>query len=136
MNERERLVNAMKKLLAILVISLMIFIISGCSKNDEIQNRKSHSLSSEEIVNLDLAESGIERQRSIDDICVHEEPLVYKENVYNESGVLVQYIRYEYDENNRYKTIPLILLLIIHIFTYQKSVIKAIILLVVNNVYP
>lgn len=112
MNERERLVNAMKKLLAILVISLMIFIISGCSKNDEIQNRKSHSLSSEEIVNLDLVESGITRQRSIDDICVHEEPLVYKENVYNESGVLVQYIQYEYDEKNRYKTI----------YNYQKKV--------------
>lgn len=101
----------MKKLLLVSVISLMILAVSVCGKNNEIQNSKSPNLSIEEIVNLDLAESGIARKRSIDDICVHTEPLVYKENVYNESGELVQYYQYEYDEFNRYKTV----------YNYQKN---------------
>lgn len=100
----------MKKMLAMLVVSLIIFVISGCGKN-EIQNRKSQSLSKEEIVNFDLAEKGIARVRSIDEICIHAAPLVYKENVYDESGELIQYIQYEYDEYNRYKTI----------YNYQKN---------------
>lgn len=101
----------MKKIFLVSVISLMIFAVSGCGRNNEIQNSKSPSLSSEEIVNRDLAESGISRMRSIDDICVCTEPLVYREHVYNESGELVQYYQYEYDEFNRYKTV----------YNYQKN---------------
>jgi len=105
------MVIIMKKILVVFFTGLMILMVSGCGKNDEIQNRKAQNLSSEEIINLDLSENGTDRMLSINDICVHTEPLVYKENIFNESGELVQFIQYEYDECNRYKTI----------YNYQKN---------------
>ena len=46
--------------------------------------------------------------RSIDDLYVHEKPLVKRMNAYNDNGgelKLSGYILYEYDEKNRYKTV-------------------------------
>lgn len=99
----------MKRMLAV-VVSLMVATLSGCGTN-EIQNSRSQSLSNEEVIALDLSENGLAKEKTINDICVHSEPLIYKENIYNESGELVQFYLYEYDEFNRYKTI----------YNYQKN---------------
>lgn len=89
---------------------LMLLVMSGCGMK-EIQNNKAQKLSAEEKAILDLTENGSAKTRSINEICVQEEPLVMRENVYNESGVLVQYFQYEYDQFNRYKTV----------YNYQKD---------------
>lgn len=100
----------MKRVLEAVAVSLIVVALSGCG-NNEIQNSKSQSLSNEEVIALDLSEKGQAKERSINDICVHSEPLIYKENIYNEFGELVQFYLYEYDEFNRYKTI----------YNYQKD---------------
>lgn len=100
----------MKKIFFILMTGLMLLVMSGCGMK-EIQNNKAQKLSAEEKAILDLTENGSAKTRSINEICVQEEPLVMRENVYNESGVLVQYFQYEYDQFNRYKTV----------YNYQKD---------------
>ena len=45
------------------------------------------------------------KERSIDELCVHQEPLVSRENIFNGNGVLTEYFTYEYDEKNRYRTV-------------------------------
>ncbi len=102
--KEERAVMIMKKALAIFVFALSILVVFICRSNGSFEEKTSN-LSKKDAIELDLTESGTAKARSINDICVHEKPLTYKENMYDESGELAQYFQYEYDDLNRYKTI-------------------------------
>lgn len=60
---------------------------------------------------FDLEKESGQVSRSIDDLYAQKEPLVARENIFNDENDLVQYMTYEYDENNRYSTVS----------TYQKN---------------
>lgn len=89
---------------AILLIALLT--LTGCeSKKQNIENLR--ILSETEKSALDLKQDDKQRERSIDDLCAHEEPLVLLEKIYNENDEMVQFITYEYDDKNRYTTVKI-----------------------------
>jgi len=91
----------MKNITISALLMLLLMGLTGCTLKSEYREQY-RVLSEEEKEKLDLRQNEDPVTHSIDDICVHEEPLVSVEKIYDESGKMVQYFTYEYDDHNRY----------------------------------
>lgn len=92
----------MKKPMMVLLFFLMT---TGCGQVEKVNDVELPTLTEQEKRELDLNYVGETVEFSIDKICVYQEPLVIKENKYDENDKLVEINKYEYDEKNRYKKI-------------------------------